>query len=56
MYEVRNSVFTITIRLKNTRFKGQSCVLWPWNVAQLKDSPCSTEWIGVCFKRISEFV
>ena len=22
----------------------------------LKDSPCSTEWIDVCFKRISEFV
>ena len=22
----------------------------------LKDSPCFTEWIDVCFKRISEFV
>ena len=22
----------------------------------LKDSPCFTEWIYVCFKRISEFV
>ena len=39
---------------KNTRCKDLVC---PMALeCGLNDSPCSTEWIDVCFKCISEFV